>query len=237
MKKYYAFTLIELLIVISIMIITSISCVFYFSDFVENQGLKQRLFIISDDLNSLDEEIFYYNIYDYELTLDTTGNKNLWYIVYKNLFDLIKISKMNLDFDTWIWTWFLENGIASDLWKYKIFKKEKLFLEESWSWNKEYIFDSLHNSKITWTLTWIVLNDLIINYFTEKNFSQKEWDFVKLVSINTKKDKTWTWYTNLTIRNIWGNKVFKKNGVEINTEKIFLFFEIAWKQDFIKIIR
>ena len=88
-KFITAFTLIELLVVITIITIMSASGVFYFFDFVKNQEINQKLYMIEDDINTLDKEIKDYKIFDYELIFDTSdiNNQNYSYITYTNNFD------------------------------------------------------------------------------------------------------------------------------------------------------
>jgi hypothetical protein len=46
--------------------------VFYFSDFVENQELKQKLSLIEENFEELDKEVANYSIFDYEVSLNTS---------------------------------------------------------------------------------------------------------------------------------------------------------------------
>jgi prepilin-type N-terminal cleavage/methylation domain-containing protein len=75
MKKSFlkAFTLVELIIVISIITITTTSTVFYFLDFVKNQEVKQRTQLISNNLDQLDKDIEKYKIFDYEILFNTSS--------------------------------------------------------------------------------------------------------------------------------------------------------------------
>ena len=120
--KIKAFTLIELLVVVSIIITISVSWVFYFSDFIENQELKQKLSAIEEDFQELDKEIENYSIFDYEISLSTTTG-SLWYIVHKNLFDIEKNAQIDYDFSDETGTISIKNGLLSDLWNIEIFKK------------------------------------------------------------------------------------------------------------------
>jgi hypothetical protein len=69
-----------------------------------------------------------------------------------------------------------------------------------------------------------------LNYFSEDNLYPEKNDLLKLIEINTKEDKTWTWYTDIQITNVWWNKIIWNNEKEI-----YLFFENKWVENFIKI--
>ena len=131
--KIKAFTLIELLVVVSIIITISVSWVFYFSDFIENQELKQKLSAIEEDFQELDKEIENYSIFDYEISLSTTTG-SLWYIVHKNLFDIEKNAQIDYDFSDETGTISIKNGLLSDLWNIEIFKK---YFKSSYSLEKQ----------------------------------------------------------------------------------------------------
>ena len=134
MKKK-AFTLIELLVVVSIIITVSTSWVFYFSDFIDNQELKQKLSLIEEDFNMLDKEVVAYNIFDYEISLNTNSG-SLWYIVHKNKFDLKKSAQVFFDSHTWSWAISIENGVIWDTWQLQIESLSKNTFNKIISWNE-----------------------------------------------------------------------------------------------------
>jgi len=73
-KLLKAFTLIELIIVISIITLITTSSVFYFLDFVNNQEIKQKIQLIENDLKELDKEVKNYKTFDYQLEMDTSNS-------------------------------------------------------------------------------------------------------------------------------------------------------------------
>jgi prepilin-type N-terminal cleavage/methylation domain-containing protein len=89
-KIITAFTLIELLVVITIITIISTSGIFYFFDFVKNQEINQKIYVIENDINLLGKEIKNYKIFDYELIFNTSDSTNKSYIIYTNIFDTEK---------------------------------------------------------------------------------------------------------------------------------------------------
>jgi hypothetical protein len=231
--KVKAFTLIELIVVISIIITISVSWVFYFSDFIESQELKQKLSLIEDSFEELDKEVWNYNIFDYDISLNTiTGS--LWYIVNRNIFDLEKNTQIEVDFETGTGIVSIKNWELTDLWNLNIFKKEKLYLNESKNWDSNYIenFSNASEYKILWTLSWETLNELSLHYFANSNRNIEAWNLIELIDINTKEDKTGTSYNNLSIKKVW-----KKKTIWNDESEIYLFFENRGREDFIKVMK
>jgi prepilin-type N-terminal cleavage/methylation domain-containing protein len=71
MKKS-AFTLIELIVVISIMVIIASSSIFYFMHFIDSQKVNQKISIIDEQFKDLDKRVNKYTIFDYKLFLSTS---------------------------------------------------------------------------------------------------------------------------------------------------------------------
>jgi len=229
-----AFTLIELLVVTTIIVIISSSWIFYFLDFVKDQETWWKLVIIDDNFNTLDKKIKDYTIFDYELILNTT-TLTWWYITYINNFDIP--FNQTISFNSSTWSWIISTSwSSSDNWNIKLYKKQKLFLNENrqadlryeFSFNKEPYY------KIWWTLSWEVLNEININYFSEDNLYPEKNNWLELININTKENKSWTNYSSLIIKNIWWTKSILWNWTTSENE-IYLFFENSWKEKFIKI--
>jgi len=231
--KVKAFTLIELLVVISIIITISVSWVFYFSDFIENQELKQKLSAIEEGLEELDKEIINYNIFDYEISLNTNTGV-LWYIVHKNIFDLEKNTQIDFDFNTGTGNISIQNWVLADLWNIEAYKRGKLFYNDSKNWNSTYVWSFSQSAlyKISGSLSWKTLNDIYISYFSDSNRDIEKWNLIELIAMNTKEDKTGTNYSNLSIKSIW-----KKKTIGNNESEIYLFFENRGREDFIKIMK
>ena len=231
--KVKAFTLIELLVVISIIITISVSWVFYFYDFIENQELKQKLSAIEEGLEELDKEIINYNIFDYEISLNTNTGV-LWYIVHKNIFDLEKNTQIDFDFNTGTGNISIQNWVLADLWNIEAYKRGKLFYNDSKNWNSTYVWSFSQSAlyKISGSLSWKTLNDIYISYFSDSNRDIEKWNLIELIAMNTKEDKTGTNYSNLSIKSIW-----KKKTIGNNESEIYLFFENRGREDFIKIMK
>ena len=232
MKKTFlkAFTLIELIIVITIITFITTSSVFYFLDFVKNQEIKQRIEIIENNIKQLDSDIKKYKIFDYELSFNT-WNFSWAYIIYLNKFD----NKYNqtIDFNTTTWSWIIITNTSSWTWIIKIFKKQKLFIAKEYdsSSNFEFDFNKADFYKIKATLSWETLNDININYFSDDNINPSKNNNLDLIKISETKD--WSDIWNIKIKNIWWKKIITDWTNKYN--KIYLLFENNWKQKFIKI--
>ena len=232
-NKIFAFTLIELIVVISIIMILSSSGVVYFFDFIWSQKLKQELEIIKEDFKELDKDIKNYNIFDYSLYLNTI---TWWlaYTYYTNIFDTNNSQIINFDSNSW--TWIIEvNWWVWDLWNIKISKNKKFFVNEIIPWNNSFSWSFLDedNYKVSWYLSWTIINDIWIKYFSVSNLDKKKWSFLELTGIFWLPNKWLPKYTSLKITNIWNKKEFFWDWTPLN--KVYLFFERDWREESILI--
>jgi prepilin-type N-terminal cleavage/methylation domain-containing protein len=69
MLSKFAFTFIEIMVVISIISIVSFTSVFYFNDFIDSQEIKGILHNFSSQVELFDAETEQGKIYDYEVFL------------------------------------------------------------------------------------------------------------------------------------------------------------------------
>lgn len=224
------FTLIELIIVISIIMIVSSSWTYYFSKFIWSQKIKQELEIIKSDFDILDKNIKNYNIFDYKINLNIQ-TWSLAYTYYTNLFDTDNYQLLDLNSITWTWIIFT-NDTSPNLWNFKIYKKNKLFINELLPWNISYSWNFYEENiyKINWNLSWIKINDIWIKYFSASNIENNSNNFLTLIWINTEKDKSWNSYSSITITNIWNKKELLWNW-EILLNQAYLFFEREWIEE------
>jgi|TARA_Y100001960_G_C14670073_1_gene825486 prepilin-type N-terminal cleavage/methylation domain-containing protein len=70
-KKIKAFTLIELIVVSSIMVLISATSVFYFIDFIHLQETEQKVQLLEMDMKKYDQSIKNKEIYDYTMEFNT----------------------------------------------------------------------------------------------------------------------------------------------------------------------
>ena len=233
MKKILkAFTLIELIVVTTIIAIMSWSWVFYFFDFAKDQEISQNILVLEEEFNDLDKDVENYITFDYELILNTSVSS--WaYITYINNFDIPY--NQTIDFNSNTWNWIIYTNWTWS-WVLKIYKNIKLFLNEEINRWSGYNFDFNETSKykILGNLSLESLNEININYFVKDNLYPENNNLLNLISINTKEDKTWNTYSSLIVKNVWWNKKILWNWITLENE-IYLFFENNWLEKFIKI--
>ena len=228
-KQKKAFTLVELLVVTTILILISIWSVFYFNDFVSNLELRTGVSKVENYIKDYDNRIKNRKLVDYEIYF----HKNSFlYYDYENIFDTEKNQKINtIDFGSWNWI-IKTNSSDWSVWELNIFEKDNFIIKKYLKDNKNfnYNFDSYLNYKIISRLAWKDINNININYFSKENK-------ISLVEINSKNDKSGTSYTDLKIKNIWWRKGFcKLDNTKISWDKIYLFFEGSnWKQKILEI--
>lgn len=160
MKK--AFTLVELIVVISIIALTSIVWITSFFGFMEEQEINSKIEAFKDDINSLDKQVKNREIFDYKIKLEKWKNT---YIVDKNSFSIEKSIIFSGNFIR------LKNAIPSDNFGLKVYKWEKLFFS-SWTLTEYNIssLDSNYDYRFLW-FTSSSLNSLEIKNFDKEDFS------------------------------------------------------------------
>lgn len=229
-KKFFAFTLIELLVVISIIMIISSSWVMYFFDFINKQKNTQELEIIKNDFENYDREVKNFRYFDYSIFLNTK-TWSLAYIYYINMHSIDKYQTIDFDSNTWTWV-IIINWLTTDKWWSYIYIDNKHKNEYNISWWQSYTWSYLEadNYIITWTLSWSVLNEIWIKYFSNSNIDKEKWVFLELTEINTSLDKTWTSYDSLKISRLLSKKEIIWNWVD-SLDKVYLFFESDGMED------
>lgn len=218
--KIKAFSLIELIIVISILIIVSTSWIFYFTDFIDDLKFKKSLGIINDNFEILNNKINKKEIFDYEINLSK------WEIYYKsseNVFDLdvyIDINNINNEIaeisfsGASSWTWIIK--YYED---YKFKKAKEVTYNWIFTWN--IINPSVY--KITWSFSWNILNTVNFNYFDKKKL-------IKLIKIDTNISLD---LSSIKIKNILWKKQFWND--DLNEKVILTFEDINWKTETLEI--
>lgn len=217
------FSLIELLIVVTIIAIISISWFFYFTKFSDDFYLKNSLYSIKSDFEDFDNKVNRKEVFDYELYL----NKDLnYYYIYENVFDLDWTFVFdNFDSVTWVWT-FSFSWFSSWTWNISYYNHYKFQKEEiiDYNWSFTWKLDLYKTYKFNSSFLWETLNSIYFHYFDNKNL-------IKLVWIND-----WTSELNsIKINNVLWKKIFWDDET-IN--KITLTFEnIDWNREILEIIK
>ena len=227
-----AFSLIELIVVISIITITTSSWVFYFFDYVKNQEISQKLTKIEDEIIYLDNQIKNFEIYDYEVNFNTSNTWSKLFTIYKNIFDS-KNQKINIINESW--SWIIKTYPNSWSGTIKIYKNNKLYINNEINRSIDYTFNFNEEEKykIKWTLSWETLNEIELNYYSEENVILNNKNKINLIKISEDKNSLDLW--NLSFKNIWWIKKFYTNWTEITSNEIYLLFENNWKEKHIKI--
>lgn len=225
-KQKKAFTLIELLLVTTILILLSVSWIFYFNDFISGLQLKTSINKTKNYIKTYDDRIKNKDLVDYEIHFK---KNSYWFYDYENIFDTDKKQKISsINFKTWSWV-INTTETNSEAWEIKIFWDNnfinKKFLDASKKFN--YLFTWSLNYKISSKISWKEINNINLNYFSLNNI-------INLAEINSQPDKGGVSYNNFVIKNIWWKKKIYHNSTELN--KIFLFFENTnWKQEILEI--
>ena len=233
-KKW--FSLIELIIVISIMAIISVWGLSYFTGFIDDLKISNAVYEIKGDLDSLDNKVNKKEIFDYELYF---SGSSLYYYSYENIFDLdYKLNIGDVDLITWSWVveinWAVSGtGIIRSYWDYKFIKQEEVILPNNFTWK----FGEYKNYTIKWNFSGQILNNIVINYFSDSNLDLEKQDYIRLIWINAEQDKSWDSYDKIVVKNILWKKIFYNNlWAEIDKDKIYLFFENnIWKIESLEI--
>ena len=230
-KKIIAFTMIELLVVVSIISIISVTSINWFFNFLQNKELNLKANEISLYIDSLDKKVKNREIYDYKIIIDSSINNS--FISYENLYDTSKNIILNYNPTNNFWTINL-NWLAWELWNLIIYKDKKLFFSDNLLLStSDTVFEENYNYKINSTLSWSTditkLNTIDLIRF------DKESSLLKLIKISS---NTWTtdiW--NLEIINIWWKKEFYNSWSLLNKNEVYLYFENKWKENYLKLIK
>ena len=219
-----AFSLIELIVVISIMATISISWFAYFLKFNDDLKFNSSISNIKKELGYLDNKVLQKEIFDYELFFIKDKKYYYW---YENIFDLNKsIFLDSFDEGTWIWV-FAFSWANSGTWVIRSYKDIKFQKEEivSYNWSFNWDFEDYSNYRVTWSISWEILNSVYLNYLDDS-------DLIKLVWIDTDLSSN---LNSIKITNVLWKKTFWDND---SINKIILTFEnIDWKLQNLEILK
>ncbi|MDQ7009477.1 MAG: prepilin-type N-terminal cleavage/methylation domain-containing protein [Candidatus Gracilibacteria bacterium] len=222
-----AFTLIELLIVITIITIISSTGVIYFFRQVSSLKISSEIEKVVDTIEKLDSEIDNKKILDYNIFINKnsfgfTGSINNIGLDYKQ--------KLNMDFETGTGIINSNSGAILKIYSGIKFQETKL-LNSSLIYN--YNFSKNIESKILSSYSGSTLNEIFINYYSPDNIIENNENKLELININSESDKTGTGYISVEIKNLNGKKSITPDGGDVS--KIYLFFEREGVEKFIEI--
>ncbi len=226
-NKIIAFTLIEILVSITIISIVSIVTLNWFLNFLEENTIKLKTSDILNNIESLDKKIENKEIFDYEVIFDKNLT-NSWYIIYENIaweeikqeIDNINNSneiKISIKWSTW------------NNWYANVYKEHKISIAKKVN-STDYDFDleNWYDYSIYWTLSWTT--NKILNNIKVKQIDKEE-DEIIITKISD--NEWWDNINNVTIKNINWNKNLTNSWNTI--WEVFIYFEKNWIQSFIKI--
>jgi type II secretory pathway pseudopilin PulG len=116
-----AFSLVELIVVISIMVLLTTSSVFYFFDFSDRRELIVHIELLKNRIADLDLQVKNFEISDYSMTFTgwydyAVGNKNTLWVEYPLQVALTSPFEAELS---------VQNGDPDSTWKYSILSQGK----------------------------------------------------------------------------------------------------------------
>lgn len=231
-KKIIAFTMIELLVVVSIISIISVTSINWFFNFLQNKELNLKANEVSLYIDSLDKKVKNHEIYDYNIIIDSSINNS--FISYENIYDTSKNMIMNYDNINNSWTL---NLIWSnwEAWNLNIYKDKKLlfwniiFLETLGNINLDVNYNYKFVSTLSGTTDITKLNTIELIRF------DKESSLLKLLKVSSDLWTSNIW--KLEIRNIWWKKEFYNSWSLLNKNEVYLYFENKWKENYLKLIK
>ena len=228
------FTLIELIVVVTVMILISWTGGIYFFEQVSSLKIGSEISKIKDIISKLDSEVDTRIILDYSLLIKKSDK--LGFIYNTNALGLDYKQELNLDFKSWTGVLSTTKTSTWSNYSFKIYHwikfqwKNIIDASDSFTWS----FLENTNHKIVWTLSWSVLNNIYINYYSEDNIIKKNENTLNLNYINSEFDRNWIEYSSIEIKNInWKKSIIPDGGIWIL--KVYLFFERDWVEKYIEI--
>ena len=224
-----AFTLIELLIVVTIIALLTSSWVIYFFRQVSSLKIASEIERVIDIVERLDSKVDTKKILDYSIIIKKSDK--YWFTYSTNNLWLDDIQELNLNFETWSWTITSNSGTVLNIYSWIKFQKSEI-IDSSWKYN--YNFLKNINSKILATYYWNTLNNIYINYYSPDNIIINNENKLELIWIYKNSDKSWLNYSSVEIKNLnWKKSIITDWWSWIS--KIYLFFEREWVEKFIEI--
>lgn len=220
-----AFTLIELLIVITIISIIGISSLSGFSHMLSTQDMETTTKVISNTLDSFDHAIARHQITSYE-TIFKSGS-----LGFKTDLDFYKqITPVEYTFDFISWTGIaISTDTSTGMWELNFSTydaPQKTYTVSASGGSQVFSFPQDIQKRWYKILSWIGdrdLNSCEIQYYNLTNVKkapESEVYLVKIVGWNNRE------YTSLTVRNILGRKTLQGYWVTSDSlEKVILTFE------------
>lgn len=230
MKKTQAFTLVELIVSISIIALISVSWLTYYSKITSWNKIQTELALLEDKINDLNFRVESKEIVDYNANL--SWSTYFSYIINK----ITTNSKTSFSLDENTKTLTLKTNLTNTwFWELTIFAWERVDYNALLNWDD--IFSGTLNKNISNEIKLYFDNKnhlLWIYYFSDDNLSYDEWK-LNFIWVYKNPERLWEVSKDFNLKNInWKLSFFDEN-IEWNVNDVYIFFEKSWEEKFVKI--
>lgn len=211
-KKKNWFSFVEIIVVVSLLAVISVSWGYYFHDFLENKQASIYTQNLQNYIHQLDTSLKSQDIYDY------TADIKDWYIV---------VSKNNswldalLDFQTNNnqWEFLISSAWESDILFYSLYKNNKKIEEKNILATQTIPIEMNNNYSLSAKLNNQTINSYEIYYYDENEWLQ----IYDIIDNNNNR------INSLRIENYWWKKYYKnaQNNTIIDTP-VKIIFDMHW---------
>lgn len=218
-KNKFWFTLIEIIVAISILTITSVFVISSFNKNLNKQSLQEELSIFSDFLDDFENNLWK-DITDYEINIFTWA----FYSYTSNKLSKTKFQKIqNINWFTWIINKWISWATS------KIYFNNELVFTHTWAIIYPYNFSKKWNYNIETTYLNDAINSLYLEHFSKIDLNKN----ILLTQIKDDLNNDIEW---LIIKNsIWQKRqFFNQYWTDINSD-INLYFEDELNQIILKL--
>ncbi len=216
-----AFTLVEIIVSITIIALISASWVFYFHDFIWKQEIAIHINDFQNNISKLNNDVKNHNIFDYVINFDKNSH---WYTISKN--NIWSDYLQNVQFDTINNNWSVSIlPSINNIWEIKIYSWNKKIDQVTRNWTDIINIDIDKDTIINWFLSWSTLNTVSFNFLNNIDYSK-----TKNIYILDILDSSMVSYNSLSIENINWKIKYLNNSTEL-TKPMIILFEKNWIED------
>lgn len=215
-----AFTLIEILVVVTIIGLISTASTFYFIKYLDGKSIESDVELFDLEIESLDDALATRKINAYEISF-TPGK---WYTYNVNAYPGERSFITTSDFDTWVFTFDTDLSYSTS-WSLKIYEwikvKESILLDSQDTYQARFTNAQMYTTESYFS--WSLANSIGVHYFSPDNVEDNLEKHLILESINTQQDGSGTNYLSLNVRNINGRKTLSSGAVQLT--EVYLRFK------------
>ncbi|MFA5917329.1 MAG: type II secretion system protein [Candidatus Gracilibacteria bacterium] len=230
-KGNKAFTFVEILFVVMIISLLSVSGVNYFNNFIDSKRIEKDLSFIDTKIKDLNKKVNDKEIYDYEMVF--SGSKD--YLLYKTN-QIIKKAELILNLDPITKSFTMTTTqTSSGYWNISLYVDNKLndeiFTEQT----------NVFTGKMDYAQSYDIKTKLVgqefnlgVFYFSEDNLDDSG-VFTNFIQANTKPDKTGSSSINFVLKNVNSKLQFYSGTTLWDSKEAYLFFEKGGFEKSIKV--